>query len=84
MYYIYLALCWKVSIDGCNNKLWILLIEDIKLCIKGQSRDIESRESGFYLERLNSGSEVRVMRNKSQNGMGGRVLKCSGVGTSWE
>lgn len=53
---------------GEITSLWIFLIEDIKLYIREQSREFESGENGFYLERLNSGSEVRAMRNKSQNG----------------
>lgn len=46
------------------------MIEDIKFYVRTQSRDFESGESGFYLERLNSGSEVTEMRNKGQNRMG--------------
>lgn len=48
----------------------ILLLEDLKLYVRGPSRDFEGAEGGFYLERLNSGSEVRAMRNKSQHRMG--------------
>lgn len=46
------------------------MIVNIKLYIRGQSRDFDSGESGFYMERLNRGSEVRAMRNKSQDGIG--------------
>lgn len=48
----------------------ILLLEDLKLYVRGPSRDFEGAEGGFYLERLNSGSEVRAMRNKSRHRMG--------------
>lgn len=59
------------------------LIEDIKLYIREQSREFESGENGFYLERLNSGSEVRAMRNKSQNRMGSDGV-CRWWRGSWE
>lgn len=46
------------------------MLEDIKLSIRGQSRNYGSGESSFYLERLNSGSEFGAMRTKSQNRIG--------------
>ena len=63
------ALGWKVFIDGEIIRLWVFSLEDVKLYIRRQSRDFESRKSDFYLERLWGASEFRAMRNKSkQNG----------------
>lgn len=78
------VLGWEIFIDGEIIRPWMFSLEDIKLYIRGQGRDFESGKSDFYLERLQSGSEFRVMRNKVKTEWEEMAMLCRWVGPSQE